>query len=137
MKFKKLIQKYSNSYTFKVLQEGSFNGPNWEEGNNNEYEITCAVFPMSSEDVARYDGLGYTTKDIKVFVPAHILIDENTNEEKVVVDAYNKATETEEEIVLDNNTKMIYKNNNFELDKIMDRTTQADFIKWFAKRSDK
>lgn len=111
MKFERLIKKHSKTYTFTTNSEGSFNGPNWTEGEPNELDITCAIFPFSTKDVVKYDGLGYTTKDIKIFIPA-----------------------SEISVELQEGDGLTYKSDKYELDKEMSRTTHSDFIKWFAKR---
>ena len=109
-KFERLIKKNSSTYTFTTIDEGHFEGPNWVEGNPIQVDVDCAIFPFSTKDVVRYDGLGYTTKDIKIFIPES------------------------EDIGFKKEDSVVYKGITYELDRPDDRTTHSDFIKWFAKR---
>lgn len=113
LKFEKLIKKYSSIYTFTIISEGYKDGPDWIEGEETDYDIKCAIFPFSTKDLVTYEGLGYTTKDIKIFIP----VSEIPPTEK-----------------LEKNDSLIYQGAKYELDREMDRTTHSDFIKWFAKR---
>lgn len=110
MKFERLIRKHSSIYTFTTTEEGHFDGPNWVEGGTTQIDVDCSIFPFSTKDIARYEGLGYTTKDIKVFIPASEGTDWTTED------------------------TLVYKDDKYQLDREMDRTTHSDFIKWFAKR---
>lgn len=85
-------------------------GPTWVEGDEVEYEISAAIFPINAEEVERYEGLGYTTKDIKVFIPAPV------------------------EAELTENDELEYMDNRYVLDGLQDRTTHSDFVKWMAVR---
>lgn len=109
-KFERLIKKHSSTYTFTTMGEGYFDGPSWVEGSETQVDVDCAIFPFSTKDVARYDGLGYTTKDIKIFLPES------------------------EDIGFKKEDSLVYKGETYELDRPDDRTTHSDFIKWFAKR---
>jgi hypothetical protein len=110
MKFERLIRKHSNVYTFNTTGVGYFVGPTWVEGSETEIDIDCSIFPFSTKDVVEYEGLGYTTKDIKIFIPVT------------------------EETDLSREDTLIYKGDKYQLDREMDRTTHSDFVKWFAKR---
>lgn len=121
MKFANLIQKHSDTYKLLHKSEGNWDGPDYIEGEESEYEIEAAIFPVTDEEVEHYEGLGYTTKDIKIFVP-------------VPVTAYNLETEEEEEIELQEDDEITYKGNQYVLDSVNDRTTHADFVKWIAVR---
>lgn len=108
--FERLIRKYSDTYTFTTLGEGYFDGPTWVDGTPTDIEITCAIFPFTVKDVEQYEGLNYTTKDIKIFIP------------------HTEYTQLNEDDTL------IFDGDNYSLDREMDRKTHSDFVKWFAKR---
>ena len=110
LNFERLIRKYSDVYTFTTTGEGYFDGPTWVEGSETDVDVNCSIFPVTTKDVVKYEGLGYTTKDIKIFIP----LSEGTD--------------------LAESDSLIYKDDKYELDREMDRTTHSDFIKWFAKR---
>lgn len=110
MKFERLIRKHSSIYTFTTTGEGYFDGPTWVEGAETQIDVDCSIFPFSTKDVVKYEGLGYTTKDVKIFIPAS------------------------EGVELTTEDTLIYKGDKYQLDREMDRTTHSDFIKWFAKR---
>lgn len=109
LKFERLIKKHSKDYIFTTTGEGYFGGPTWVEGEETDITVNCAIFPFTEKKVARYDGLNYTTKDIKIFIP--------------VSEAVNLAE----------NDSLEYQGEEYELDRKMDRTTHSDFVKWFAK----
>ena len=117
MEFKSLIEKYSKNYTFYSKEEGELDGPNWNEGKPTEHVINCAIFPLTSQDVQRYEGLSYTTQDIKIYITPPI----------TDVD--------EEEVTLNEGDKAEYKGNTYVLDNVDDRTEHSDFIEWIAVRS--
>lgn len=121
MKFQRLIEKYSSEYIVTHQSEGYMDGPNYVEGSNTQYQINAAIFPMTAEDVERYEGLGYTTQDIKIYIPAPI-------------EALNLNTDSYETIELKEDDSIKYQNNDYILDRINDRTTHADFVKWIAVR---
>ncbi|MTI62175.1 MAG: hypothetical protein FH762_19690 [Firmicutes bacterium] len=121
MKFERLIKKYSRTYTVKHKTEGHWDGPNWIEGSEVNYQIDAAIFPISAEQVQRYEGLGYTTQDIKVFIT-------------VPIEALNLETEEIEVIELKKDDEISYLDNKYVFDTVNDRTTHADFVKWIAVR---
>ena len=117
MEFKSLIEEYSKNYTFYSKEEGELDGPNWNEGEPTEHIINCAIFPLTSKDVQRYEGLSYTTQDIKIYLISPI-------------------TDVEDEAVtLNEGDKVEYKGNTYVLDNVDDRTEHSDFIEWIAVRS--
>ena len=125
MKFQRLIENHSKKYNITHKQEGHWDGPNWVEGEKVEYEITAAIFPLTAEEVDRYEGLGYTTQDIKIFIPAP----------GGEVEAYNLKEEEYEHITLREDDEITYQGNDYVLDSLNDRTTHADFVKWIAVRA--
>ncbi len=119
MGFTSLIAEYSKNYTFYSKSEGEWDGPNWVEGEKVEYIINCAIFSLTSEDIQRYEGLSYTTKDIKIYVVPPII---------------GVAEDTEEEVTLQENDKVEYQGDTYVLDNVEDRTEHSDFIEWIAVR---
>lgn len=109
VKFERLIRKYADQYTALIKQEGHFDGGDWVDGSTNEVTINAAVFPVTAEDVRNYEGLGYTTKDIKIFVP-----------------------EDEQQLNRDDTFK--YSGNKYRIDTIADRRIHSDFVKYIAVR---
>lgn len=124
MKFKSLISKYSKEYKVTHITEGQLVKGEWEDGGKIDYEIEAAIFPISAKEVNRYEGLGYTTQDIKIFIPS---IDGE-------VDAFNLDTEENERVELSENDIINYMSNSYAFDSVNNRTTHSDFIKWIAKR---
>jgi len=121
MKFAGLINKHSQTYSLFVKDEGHWDGPTWVEGDEVEYEISAAIFPITAEEVERYEGLGYTTKDIKIFIPAPVT-------------GYDTEEEETTEVDLAEDDELKYMGNRYVLDSLMDRTTHSDFVKWIAVR---
>ncbi len=121
MKFERLIKKYSKKYTIKHKTDGHWDGPNWVEGSKVSYEVDAAIFPISAEEVQRYEGLGYTTQDIKAFISAPI-------------EALNLQTDTVETITLKKDDEITYLGDKYVFDTVNDRTTHSDFVKWIAVR---
>ena len=117
MEFKSLIEEYSKNYTFYSKSEGEWDGPNWVEGEEVEYIINCAIFSLTSEDIQRYEGLSYTTKDIKIYIVPPIMDVE------------------EETVVLKEDDTVEFQGNTYVLDNDDDRTEHSDFIEWIAVRN--
>ena len=121
MKFERLIKKRSKKYNIQHKKDGYWDGPNWIEGEKVPYEIDATIFPVTAKEVQRYEGLGYTTQDIKIFIV-------------VPIKAYNLQTEQYETIELKEDDSIVYQGDNYIFDDNNDRTTNADFVKWIAVR---
>lgn len=121
LEFERIIKKHSKTYNITHEEEGHFDGPNWVPGNKTDYQIEAAIFPLNAEGIQRYEGLGYTTKDIKIFIPE-------------LTQAYNVKDEIHEEINFRKNDEIEYSGDLYVLDSIQDRTTHSDFVKWIAVR---
>lgn len=114
MNFEGLIRKYSQTYTITTTEEGYFDGPTWVDGGEVVSNIECAIFPISAEEVENYEGLGYDTQDIQIFIPVSEL---ETTE-------INKADTIE------------YQGYTYIFDSVTKRDINSDFHKWFAKRKE-
>lgn len=124
MKFERLISKYSKEYEVTHITEGELIDGVWHDGEKIKYQVNAAIFPVRAEEVKRYEGLGYTTKDIKIFIPS---VDGE-------VDALNLKTEEYEMIEIEENDRIKYMGDIYVFDSVNNRTTHSDFIKWIAKR---
>lgn len=125
MRFKRLIAKHSNTYKLLHQKEGNWDGPKWEEGEKEAYEIKAAIFPIAPEDVRRYEGLGYTTRDIHVYIAAKA---------DGSIKAHNLQENQEENIQLKESDEIEYQDQIYVLDSKRDNTTHADFMTWIAVR---
>jgi len=120
LEFARLIERYAQTITLHHHGDGYWDGPEWVPGEVTEYEWVVAVLPITARDVQRYEGLGYTTQDIKIYAaaPLEMLdVEEDVTEEV--------APEIGDEVVVGDRSYII--------DSITDRTAHSDVVLFFCK----
>lgn len=116
---KHLINNYSHTYTITHKNEGYWDGPNWIEGQKVDYEIDAAIFNITAEEIEEYEGLNYTTQDIKILIPKPII-------------ALNLNTQNKEQIEIKEDDSIQYLNDKYIFDDINDQSVHADYVRWVA-----
>lgn len=96
-------------------------GPRWVPGESKEYIVNAAPFYMTPEDLRYYEGLNYTTQDLKLFAVKDLMAtDKETGE-----------TDIEFEIMIDD--IVLFGGKKYKVDNAQDYTTHADFKVYVAK----
>lgn len=120
MKFARLIRKHSRPITILRDETGSFHGPRWVPGAFVKYEVSAAPFFLTPEDLRHYEGLNYTTQDLKLFVVEDLT-------------ATKKVTGKTVSFELQEGDLVLFRDKRYKIDTAKDSTVHADFYTYIAR----
>lgn len=121
-----LINKYS-SVELEITREteGTIENGQYVPGDEVTFNIQLPAFYLSEKDVEYYEGLNYTTQDLKIYTHNYLSVDSEEKEDGEPKDVF-EGLKIDDEINFDGQT--------FVVDTIRNRSNMSDFFIVVAKR---
>jgi len=115
-----LISKYSLiELIVKRNLEGYWDGPEWAEGDEVTFNLNLPAFYLDEKDMEYYEGLNYTTQDLKIYSHDYLNVEseeeDEDNEPKAIFEKFKI------------NDEVIFDDKSFIVDSIRNRSSMSDF----------